>query len=331
MENTLEESFERAVSVKEEGLEKWLEKSISDKYINEFDYSKFTDFVAIGTGGFGTVHKCLWEECKLTVAVKGLNNLGDNANEDFVKELRILQKIGYHPNIIQFYGVTKHPTENYKVILQYAADGDLRDYLGTNFSKLQWSDKLHIAEEITLGLLFLHSNNIIHLDLHSKNILVHKGRMMISDFGLSKPSDRVSNSASVVQGHISYIDPQCFIKDSYKRNKKSDIYSLGFILWEITSGRSPFESFKTREQIAIHVFKGEREIPEEDTPKEYVALYKRCWNEDPEKRPGTRPLHDILECFISRKELSDIQKQTIQEIAIRATTDTLNVPNISST
>ncbi|KAF0501379.1 kinase-like protein [Gigaspora margarita] len=90
MENTLEESFENSVSVKEgkeEGWEKWFEKSISDKYINEFDYSKFTDFVAIGTGGFGTVHKWLWEECKLTVAVKGLNNLGDNANEDFVKEV----------------------------------------------------------------------------------------------------------------------------------------------------------------------------------------------------------------------------------------------------
>ncbi|RIB10571.1 kinase-like domain-containing protein [Gigaspora rosea] len=62
------------------------------------------------------------------------------------------------------------------MILEYANEGTLRQYLETNFTRLQWTDKLNIAKEITLGLLFLHSHDIIHRDLHSNNILIHEGK-----------------------------------------------------------------------------------------------------------------------------------------------------------
>ncbi|CAG8848974.1 10256_t:CDS:2, partial [Racocetra persica] len=83
------------------------------------------------------------------------------------------------------------PTNNqYNLILQLAAEGNLREYLRRNFLKLDWSDKLRFAQEIAEGLLFLHDNGIFHRDLHSKNILVHNRRMLIADFGVSKHMDQ---------------------------------------------------------------------------------------------------------------------------------------------
>ncbi|KAF0418299.1 kinase-like protein [Gigaspora margarita] len=82
-----------------------------------------------------------------------------------------------------------------------------------------------------------------------------------------------------------YIEPQCNKDTQYQRNKKSDIYSLGFILWEISSGKPPFKSIVNELAIAIHVFNGGRELPVEGTPSKYEQLYKLCWDEDPDKRP----------------------------------------------
>ncbi|RIB09066.1 kinase-like domain-containing protein, partial [Gigaspora rosea] len=128
----------------------------------------------------------------------------------------------------------------------------LREYLKKNFSKLEWTDKLRMAHEILDGLKFLHKNDIIHRDLHSKNILVHDGKLLIADFGLSKDETSKTSNASV-HGMQAYIDPQCFENITYKRSKKSDIYSFGVILWEISSGKPPFQSLNPY-AIIIHIF-----------------------------------------------------------------------------
>ncbi|KAF0550256.1 kinase-like protein [Gigaspora margarita] len=131
------------------------------------------------------------------------------------------------------------------MVMDYANEGTLREYLKAEFDNLQWEDKLRIAREIALGLLFLHDNRIVHRDLHSKNILIHQKQPKIADFGLSKQINETSmmTSNSTARGMLAYIEPQCFIDPRYKRDKKSDVYSFGIILWEISSGRPPFESF----------------------------------------------------------------------------------------
>ncbi|RIB29563.1 hypothetical protein C2G38_2238823 [Gigaspora rosea] len=170
--------------------EEWLERAIFDGHVNYIEYNKFTNRKS-SIGGFGTVFKYEWKDCELTVALEYYN--------------------GY-----------------YNMVLQYANEGNLREYLKTNFIKSQWTDKLRIAKEIAFGLSFLHNYDINHRDL-----------------------------------------PQCLIKKGYKRDKRSDIYSFGVILWEISSGRPPFQAFESKMELCFHIFQGNREEPIEGTPSQY--------------------------------------------------------------
>ncbi|KAF0529558.1 kinase-like protein [Gigaspora margarita] len=243
----------------------WLEKAISDGHINYIEYNKFTDRIEIGTGGFGKVFKYEWKDSSLIVALKSLRvdkNIDENIIKDFINELKLILRVCNHPNVIEFFGITKDGNGYYNMVLQYANEGTLREYLKTNFIKLHWFDKLFIAKEITLGLLFLHDNNIIHRDLHSKNILIHQRQPKIADFGLSKQINEMSmTSSSNFHGMPEYIDPKCFIVPNHKRDKKSDVYSFGVILWEISSGRSPFQNFEPKIALCVHISQGIRENP----------------------------------------------------------------------
>src|SRR2546421_21348 len=85
-------------------------------------------------------------------------------------------------------------------------------------------------------------------------------------------------------GHMAYTEPQCFGDKHYSRNQKSDIYALGVLLWELSSGRPPFENVE-KHLIPLRIINGDREKPIDGTPLEYVELYTKCWNKDPESRP----------------------------------------------
>ncbi|KAF0561616.1 kinase-like protein [Gigaspora margarita] len=182
----------------------------------------------IGSGGFGNVFRYEWKECELTVALKCFKvdtYTDEKIIKDFINELKLLRGVTYHPNVILFYGVTKDSNGYYNMVLQYADNGTLREYLMTNFTKLEWTDKLSIAKEIAHGLLFLHKNNIVHRDLHSKNILIHQKQPKITDFGLSKQINEITSNSNA-HGMPAYVEPQCLVNDKYKRNMKSDVYSL---------------------------------------------------------------------------------------------------------
>ncbi|KAF0485176.1 kinase-like protein [Gigaspora margarita] len=244
--------------------EEWFERGISDGHINYHEYDKFTNREIIDVGGFGTVYKHEWQGCELTVALKCLKS-NANTNRVFIRELKLLQRLSNHPSIIAFYGITKDNNGCYNMILQYADNGNLREYLKKNFVTLQWKCKLRIAKEIVHGLMFLHNNKIVHRDLHSKNILIHQGQIKITDFGLAKQINEISStSASAVHGMAAYIDPQYFVNPKFKRNEKSDIYSLGVILWEISSGKPPFKSFELGVVLCAYIVQGHREKPIEE-------------------------------------------------------------------
>ncbi|KAF0420511.1 kinase-like protein [Gigaspora margarita] len=265
---------------------KSLEKAISENHLEYINCDQLTESEEIAKGAFGHIRKAVWKVHKITVALKSLRTDVSNTIEDFVKEVQLLQKLALenHPNINNFYGISKDSCNGYSMVLEFASDGNLRQYLKINFSSLKWTDKLRMAKEITLGLVFLHKNNIIHRDLHSEKILVNEGSMKIADFGLSTNLDEMSEADCINYknpsydcGMPAYAEPQYFKNPNYGFTKKSDIYSLGVILWEISSGKPPYQSFTSIDAIAVYVFQGKREIPIEGTPQKYVNLYTECW------------------------------------------------------
>src|ERR1051325_2070207 len=105
---------------------------------------------------------------------------------------------------------------------------------------------------------------------------------MIADFGICKNLEEQTSNSSV-RGIHAYIEPQC--KDpSYKRNEKSDIYSLGVLFWEISRGRIPFHDFEPL-SIWLKICNGIRETPVDNMTSKYQQLYKKCWDIDPDSRP----------------------------------------------
>jgi serine/threonine protein kinase len=103
----------------------------------------------------------------------------------------------------------------------------------------------------------------------------------LADFGLSKRIEESSNLQSTnLYGKIPYIDPKSFSNQDYKLNKKSDIYSIGVLLWEISSGNPPFYSEGKPYDVclAIDISQGLRETPIPDTPEDYVNIYTGKYN-----------------------------------------------------
>ncbi|KAF0555160.1 kinase-like protein [Gigaspora margarita] len=231
-------------------------------------------------GGFGVVYEVLWNEGKVNeqiVAAKVVDNADTQESvRDFKREVNTLRMSQYcKEHIIQFYGLSQDPdTKEYYLVMQYAKDGNLQDYLMKNKSILQLREKIILNKSIAKGLEYLHNKDIIHRDLHSKNVLIHNGSPLLADFGLSKSLlEKNEGHISEVRGIQAYVDPRLLEKTSnpkYTHTKLSDIYSYGVLMWEIYACRPPFH----------------------DT-------YEKCWDHNPSYRPKISEILNDLDKILN--------------------------------
>jgi len=162
---------------------------------------------------------------------------------------------------------------------------------------------MKFAHEIASAVLCLHENDIIHRDLHSNNLLVHQETIKLTDFGLSrKILQSTTTSSHQLAGILPYFDPRCF--KANKPDKKSDVYSVGVLLWELTNGKPPFIN-QDQVTLMFNLLQGMREESIPNTPDEYVNLYKECWQDEPENRPDIRYVEKILIEMISGSNIVD--------------------------
>ncbi|CAG8503896.1 15705_t:CDS:2 [Gigaspora margarita] len=248
----------------------------------------------IAAGGFGVVYEVLWNEGKVNeqiVAAKVVDNADTQESvRDFKREVNTLRMSQYcKEHIIQFYGLSQDPdTKEYYLVMQYAKDGNLQDYLMKNKSILQLREKIILNKSIAKGLEYLHNKDIIHRDLHSKNVLIHNGSPLLADFGLSKSLlEKNEGHISEVRGIQAYVDPRLLEKTSnpkYTHTKLSDIYSYGVLMWEIYACRPPFHG-RNDKQLTVDLCTGTREKSEKGIPLSYKDTYEKCWDHNPSYRP----------------------------------------------
>ncbi|PKC06664.1 kinase-like protein [Rhizophagus irregularis] len=203
------------------------------------------------------------------VVLKRFKNL-QYAKKYFLKELESNHRCyKLDSNINETFGFTKDPKlDDYILVMQYASEGVLHKYLHKKFTKIGWERKISILYDISSGLMNVHNSNFIHRDFHSGNILVNSDvlscRNKVGDLGLSRSANDISLDDEIY-GVIPYIAPEIFKGSAF--SKESDIYSLGMIMWELTTGCKPFANVEHDHNLIFNIIDGVRPEITEDTPQ----------------------------------------------------------------
>ncbi|CAG8672274.1 1645_t:CDS:2, partial [Cetraspora pellucida] len=292
-------------------------ESVTD--VKHYEYSDFKEVKCIGNGSFTLVYSCIFQEEKY--AFKELNNnyLGDNKIKKILSELKLVN----HPNIIKFYGISKSPqNNNFMLVLQFANGGNLQDHLRSkqnrNEYKISWTELTQFAKEITNGLAYLHSNDIIHQNLNSKNILINDGKILITSFGML-------NDAAFIGSNM----PGMTVRDKY-----SDIYNLGILLWELSNGIPSFATYYVTD-IIKKIAKNKRERTFTNNPPDYIKLYEGCWSPEPENRPTLDNILNEIERLSVETSIEFVSvyepNETFQPISYTPPEDVKKVEKVENT
>src|SRR5205085_151900 len=176
------------------------------------------------------------------------------------------------------------------IVMQYANNGSLLSYLDQNINKLTWRMKLQRLDYIALYLYDIYCMGLVHCDLHGGNIVLHEYEhdnmheidSLICDLGLSQ-SENSCQQNSTIRGVLPFIAPEVF--HTCKYTQKSDVYSIGIIMYLIATGEPPFRDRQFDRDLVCDIMGGLRPSMPDSAPEEYKKLAKWCCDADPDKRP----------------------------------------------
>lgn len=217
----------------------------------------------IGTGGMSDVYRAKDHKLNRFVAVKVLKQeFSENGNfvSKFIVEAQAAAGL-MHPNIVNVYDVGEEAGIHY-IIMELVEGITLKKYIEKK-ARLSYKEAVSIAIQVSMGIEAAHNNHIIHRDIKPQNIIISKeGKVKVTDFGIAKAA--TSNTVtSNVMGSVHYTSPEQ-ARGGYS-DEKSDVYSLGITLFEMLTGRVPFDG-ETTVTIAIkHI---QEPMP---SPREYVS------------------------------------------------------------
>ena len=195
----------------------------------------------LGRGGMGRVYKTLDKEINEKVAIKILKpeiSAEKGTIERFRNELRLARKIR-HMNVCQMFDITKERNV-YFITMEYVSGEDLKTTLH-RVGRLSVGKTLIIAKQICKGLAEAHRRGVIHRDLKPHNIMIDRaGDVRIMDFGIARSlKSKGLTESGVMIGTPDYMSPEQALGDPV--DQRSDIYSLGVILYELLTGEVPFK------------------------------------------------------------------------------------------
>ncbi|KAF9111392.1 hypothetical protein BGX27_005003 [Mortierella sp. AM989] len=277
-----------------------LERSVVSTY-RQIDFKDITNIQPLKRGGYGEIHTAEWS--RLRVVLKRALPEHSEGVEQFEQELEILKRVHDYDFIVPFYGVTMDPHSNVKcMVMKYCSNGNLCVFLEKYHDSLTWTERYRLSIEITKGLEFLHKAGFHHRDLHSGNILLDDKRTpMICDFGLSRESNKEQTAdVAATIGVASFLAPERFPQKRPVYTAACDIYSLGVILWHISSGRIPFVKRLREASLLTELMDGLREEIVPGTPREFRDLIVKCWDVKPSRRLKIDVVIAILQTLLAK-------------------------------
>jgi serine/threonine protein kinase len=212
------------------------------------------------------------------------------------------------------------------MVLEFAEDGSLRNYLDKEYSKLNWNEKIDHMYDIISGLEHIHEKELIHRDLHIGNILKRKFNIAITDMGLCKPANYITtkNAKNYIYGVLPYVAPEILRGQNYTR--AADIYSFGIVMYEVISGLPPYYHLSHDKNLAIKICHGLRPRFNIKVPQLIVYLIKRCLDANPFNRPISREIKDTFLKW--QNESAELQAQ-IKETEINKNSSNSSISSTS--
>lgn len=241
----------------------------------------------IGTGGMSDVYKAMDHLLGRNVAVKVLKS-------EYSEDLNFLSKFRTeaqaaagleHPNIVNIYDVGSENKMHY-IVMEYVEGITLKTYIEKK-EKLSYKEAISIAIQTANGIRVAHNKQIVHRDIKPQNIIIStEGKVKVTDFGIARAAT-TNTISSDVMGSVHYASPE------QARNgfvdAKSDIYSLGIVMYEMVTGRVPFHG-DTAVTVALQHLQEEMILPSVFTPDLPISLEKiilKCTQKSPDRRYAT--------------------------------------------
>ncbi|GES75234.1 kinase-like domain-containing protein [Rhizophagus clarus] len=286
-------------------------QNIDDIFLEWVPYNRFIDITQIG------IDNESWKKSESKskkVALKRLKNSQDMSAE-YLNGIKVhwnLYKLGrsQYIQLLDFYGMTKDPeTEEFIMIVKFANKGNLRYFLDRNFKNLLWADKLSLLCDLLENIKNLHKLGFAHKDLHAGNILQNDYTTYVSDFDLSGPVNEQNSQHGEIYGVLPCIAPEVLLGKPYSLS--ADIYSVGIIMTELSSGKPPFHEREYDINLAVDICEGLRPKFEKGTPEIYCKLATRCLDADPDQRPTAEELYSVINFWY--KSINDYYYKGYQE------------------
>ena len=257
-----------------------------DKFVGKRLDGRYEIKEIIGVGGMAVVYKAYDNQENRTVAVKILKE-EFISNEEFVRRFKNESKaiaMLSHPNIVKVYDVSFGDLIQY-IVMEYIDGITLKEYIEHEGS-LRWKDAVHFTIQILKGLQHAHDKGIVHRDVKPQNIMVlPDGTIKVTDFGIARfarSEQRTITDKAI--GSVHYISPEQARGE--RTDEKTDIYSVGVILYEMLTGQLPFQA-ENAVSVAIMQLQREPQLPTEingSIPLGLEQITMHAMQKNPERR-----------------------------------------------